>query len=309
VIRLTGLALAALVLLASPLAAQDESAAADSIVVSAQRSGAPMWIIDGPRGTLVLVGEITAIPETTLWYPDRLEEATREADRVILGIRSRVSPGDVLRLIFGGSRITRLPDGTVAADYLDAGQMARLTALERLYDEDYSRRSLLMTSFDLFTRRLRFNRDTGPDASDVVRRAANRADVPAEPVGTVRGEDVLDKLAEADPRSHIPCLDAAMTAAEAGRGIVAQRADAWRTFDVPAVMANPLEMALGQCWPWADTEMGGELRGQWTEALARASETEGVTLAVVPLRVLAEEDGVLDRLQGRGLVISGPDWR
>ncbi|MCL6250126.1 TraB/GumN family protein [Altererythrobacter sp. KTW20L] len=293
----------------TPLAAQDESAETDAIVVSAQRSGAPMWIVDGPRGTLVLVGEITAIPKSTPWYPDRLEEATREAERVILGTRSRVSPGDVLRLIFGGSRITRLPDRTVAADYLDAGQMARLTALEQLYDEDYSRRSLLMTSFDLFTRRLRFNRDTGPDASDVVRRAASRARVPAEPVGTVRGEDVLDNLAEADPRSHIPCLEAAMTAAEAGRDIVEQRADAWRAFDVPAVMANPLELALGKCWPWADSDLGGELRGQWTEALASASEAEGVTLAVVPLRVLAEEDGVLDQLQSRGLDISGPDWR
>ncbi len=306
-------AFATCALLASQqVAAQEASTdigADNAIIVSAQRSGAPMWIVDGLRGTIILVGEITAIPETTPWYPDRLEAVTAEAQRVILGTRSRVSPGDVLRLIFGGSRITRLPDGTVASDYLGAAQMQRLSALEQLYDEDYSRRSLLMTSFDLFTRRLRFNRDTGPDASDVVRRAADRADVPAEPVGSVRGEDVLDNLAAADPRVHIPCLEAAMTAAEAGRGVVEQRANAWRAFDIPAVMANPLEIALGQCWPWADAEMGGELRGQWTLALTRASDAEGVTLAVVPLRVLAETGGVLDQLRQSGLDISGPEWR
>jgi hypothetical protein len=34
-----------------------------------------------------------------------------------------------------------------------------------------------------------------------------------------------------------------------------------------------------------------------------------VTLAVVPIRVLAEEGGVLDQLKARDLDISGPRWR
>ena len=40
-----------------------------------------------------------------------------------------------------------------------------------------------------------------------------------------------------------------------------------------------------------------------------ARPLEGVTLAVVPLRVLAERDGVLDQLERRGLEIAGPAWR
>jgi hypothetical protein len=268
-----------------------------------------MWTIDTARGTIVLVGEIAAVPESTPWFPDRLEAATAGAQRVILGVRPKVSPGDILRLIFSGGRFTRLPDDSVAADFLDPAQLQRLTALEQQYDQDYSRRSFLISGFDLLTRRLRFNRDTGDDATDVVRQAARRADVPAEPVGTVRGEDMLDGLAAADPRTHVPCLEAAMTAAEAGSAIIEQRGADWRASDVPAVMANPLEIALGRCWPWADPELGGELRGQWTDALYRATGSEGVTLAVVPLRVLAETDGVLDQLERRGLDIAGPDWR
>jgi hypothetical protein len=34
-----------------------------------------------------------------------------------------------------------------------------------------------------------------------------------------------------------------------------------------------------------------------------------VTLAVVPLRVLAEEDDVLDQLEASGFAIGGPVWR
>ncbi|MEL1252075.1 TraB/GumN family protein [Aurantiacibacter gilvus] len=296
-------------LLLAPPAATQEGGEPNAIVVTAQRSGAPMWTIDTPTGTVILVGEIVAVPEATPWQPDRLEEATAEASRVILGFRSRVSPGDVLRLIFAGGSITRLPDDTVASDYLAPGQLARLAALEAEYDQDYARKSFLITAYDLLSRRLRFTRDTGRDASDVVRRAARRADVPADPVGSVRGEDMLDNLAEADPRDHLPCLEAAMTATEIGPELIEQRGADWRAYDVPAVMANPLEVALGRCWPWADDELGADLREHWVGAIENATGESGVTLAVVPLRLLAEPDGVLDSLQAGGHLISGPAWR
>ena len=301
------LALCALAV-ACPVAGQDEPAP-DEIVVTAQRSGAPMWTIATPRGTILLVGEIKAVPKSTPWFPDRLEDATRGAQRVILGIKPKVSPGDVFRIIFAGGKITRLPRDTVAGDYLDGAQRGRLAELERRYDQDYSRKSFLMTSFDLLARRLGFTRDTGKDASEVVEKAARRARVPAEPVGTVRGEDMLDSLAEAPPASHLPCLDAAMSATEQGPELVERRGADWRAFDVPAVMANPLEIALGRCWPWADQDVGSEIRGQWVDAIDRAAGAEGVTLAVAPLRVLAEEDGVLDRLVRKGFDVRGPAWR
>lgn len=292
----------------APAEAQ-EPAGTNEIVITAQRSGAPMWTIDTAGGAVVLVGEIRAVPKATPWFPDRLEEATAAADRVVLGIKPKVSPGDVFRIIFAGGKITKLPRDTVAADYLGPRQAQRLAALEAKYGEDYARSSFLITAFDLLTRRLGFSRDTGKDASDVVEKAARRAKVPAEPVGTIRGKDMLDSLAEADPQSHLPCLDAAMTATEIGPDLIEQRGADWRAFDVPAVMANPLEQALGQCWPWADQQVGTQLRGQWLAAIAQAAQQDGITLAVAPLRVLAEPDGVLDQLAAQGIAISGPQWQ
>ncbi|NVE95655.1 TraB/GumN family protein [Altererythrobacter sp. JGD-16] len=268
-----------------------------------------MWTIDTAGGTVILVGEITAVPKSTPWQPDRLEEATKEASRVIIRARPKFSPGDVFRLIFRGGRITKLPKESVAADYLSSEQRAELAALEAEYDIDYDRRSFLMTSFDLLARRLDFDDDTTKDATDIVRKAAGRADVPISRPERFRGEDLLDDLAEADPESHIPCLEAAMAATRAGQDIIAERGNAWRKYDVPAVMANPLEIALGKCWPWADEEIGEEIRDQWTGMIADAANETGVTLAVVPLRVLAEEGGVLDQLEARDLTISGPEWR
>ena len=295
--------------IASPLSAQEPAPTQNQIVVTAQRSGAPMWTIDTPTGTVILVGEIRAVPKSTPWQPDRLEEATEQAQRVIVRARPKFSAGDVFRLIFRGGRFTKLPDDTVAADYLTTEQRARLAALEAEYDMDYDRRSFLMTAFDLLARRLDFDDRTTDDATDVVKDAADDADIPVTRPERFRGEDLLDNLAEADPRDHIPCLEAAMAATEAGQPIIDQRGDDWRKFDIPAVMDNPLEVALGTCWPWADDELGEEIRGQWVGMIGDASESDGVTVAVVPLRVLAERDGVLDQLEASGFTIGGPDWK
>jgi hypothetical protein len=302
----------ALALVAAPATAQEAgepATSANAIVVTAQRSGAPMWTIETGRGVVILVGELRNVPKSTPWHPERLQEATAEASRVILGVQPKVSPGDILRLIFKGGSFTRLPGKTVAGDYLDAEQLARLAALEAEYDKDFARKSFLMTAFDFLTKRLRFNKDTADDAGDVVKKSASRARIPTERAGTLRGKDMLDSLAEAEPTDHIPCLEAAMRAAEIGPELVEQRGADWRAFRIPAVMDNPLEIALSRCWPWADPGVGSELRGIWVEQITRATGAEGVTLAVVPLRILAEEDGVLDRLEAAGLAIGGPVWR
>jgi len=306
--RLLGfLYLAALIPVAAT--AQDPAPTESSIVVTAQRSGAPMWTIDTPKGTIILVGEIRAIPKTTPWQPDRLKDATAQASRVILGARPKISPGDVFRIMFSGGKFTKLPDDNVASDYLDAAQWTRLEKLGTAQEEDYSRQSFLITSFQLLRKELRFNRDTADDASDVVKDAAEKANVPITRAATLRGEDIIDNLAEAPPAAHIPCLAAAMDAVEVGPDIVEQRGADWRRYDIPAVMANPLETALGRCWPWADETLGSELRTIWVEQIAEASSAKGVTLAVVPLRVLAESGGVLDQLAQRGFDISGPEWK
>lgn len=100
-----------------------------------------------------------------------------------------------------------------------------------------------------------------------------------------------------------------MTATEAGPAIVEQRGADWRAFDVVAVMDNPLEKAIGRCWPWGDPSLGSKLRGQWVDAIAASARREGVTLAVVPLRILAEQDGVLDSIERKGFNVRGPVWR
>ena len=304
------IACVAAVVIAPPrVAAQEAETTVDEIIVTARRSGAPMWEVTRGGSTVLLVGAIQAVPTGIEWRPDALEQATRQSDRVYFPQQANVSPADIFRVIWRSRTLTRMPEGKTSADYLSPEWQARLDALEATYDEDWSRDSFLILSSELLSDRLGL-RDRGrQEVGEVVRRAARRGRVPVTSIGTVRGDALIDDLLSRPPETWVPCIEASIAATEAGRAAVEARGRAWTRFDVPGVMASPIEVAMMQCWPWGDPTLGTLLRGQWISAVEGALREPGVTLAVAPLRVLAETGGVLDDLERRGFEIIGPDWR
>lgn len=290
-------------------AAAPPADSADDIVVTARASGAPIWeVTDGER-RLILVGALRGIPKDVAWSPAGLERAVRRADRVLYPIEPKVSVGDVFRLLFRSGKVTRLPKGQTAADYLPPELYGRLSRLlQDKGEEDWQQRSPVLLSFRLLTREAGF-RGRGRDLADIVGDEAKRAKVPGRPVGSIRGKDVIDTLMAQPPRAYARCIAASVDAAEAGpEGFVA-RGRAWADRDIPALIANPLDRALGLCWPWADPAIGPRLKTTWTDAIRMALRQPGTTLAVAPVRLLAEPGGVLDTLASAGLSISGPAWR
>ncbi len=288
-----------------PSSAEDTS---NDIVVVARRAGVPIWKAQTNAGTLLMVGEIDEVPRSSPWHPARLEEATKSADRVILGVSTKPTAGDFLRLLLKGGKAMKLPNGRVADDYLDVRLAQRLHDLEDRYDADYSGQNFLVTAHDILTKKLGLGRDVTSNATDVVRKVAKQARISTRPVDTMRFRAIIDNLLEAPPQSHIRCLRAAMDAADAGPESVDDRGRAWTRSDVAGLMANPIEVALGRCWPWSSEELGTELRRQWFAAIEEASKARGTTLAVVPIRVLVERGGVLDHLRQNGTDIDGPSW-
>lgn len=216
---------------------------------------------------------------------------------------------DLLRVMWRIRTIGWLPRDTTTADYLSPDVQARLeTAMADQRNDDWRTQSLLMLGIDLMQEKAGYDRG-GRDAVDVVRRASRRARVPGQPVGIVRGDELVESLISSPPETHAPCLEASLAAAEAGESAFRDRADAWRRFNVAAVVASPLDRALFQCWPWGDPEIGPQLKTAWLTAIETALGQDGVTLAVAPTRLLAEPGGVLDDLDARGFSIEGPNWR
>lgn len=298
----------------SVLAAQGQNEAPTrlgEVVVTARRAGAPMWTVrrDG-EGVMVLVGAIEEAPRDFEWRPQALEAAAARADRILFPQRGRASPADVLRLMWRIRTIGLLPEGTTTADYLTPEDQARLEALMTGWKTDQWRRSsLLLLAIDLFKNKAGETDARPVGADEAVRRAARKARVPIRSVGVVRGADLVEGLISAPPETHRECLRAALSAAELGPDALRLRAEAWRALRVAEVLASPVDQAVDRCWPWGDPQIGSQLRTEWTEAVTQAVSQPGLTLAVAPLRRLAEPDGVLDLLEAQGFEIDGPEWR
>lgn len=315
--RLATLALSACLALsaapASVLAAQEQAEAPtrlEEVVVSARRAGAPMWTVrrDG-EGVMILVGAIEEAPRGFDWRPQALEEAAGRADRILFPQRGRASPADVLRLIWRIRTIGWLPEGTTTADYLSPQDEARLEALMAdAKNDQWRRESLLLLAIGLIKDKAG-EKDARPvGADEAVRRAARKARVPIRSIGVVRGADLVESLISAPPETHRECLRAALSAAELGPDAMRLRAEAWRDLHVAAVLASPIDQAVDRCWPWGDPQIGPQLRAEWTEAVTQALGQPGLTLAVAPLRRLAEPGGVLDLLEAQGFEVDGPEW-
>ena len=299
---------------AAPTRAQTPEPAAaqlDDIVVQARRSGAPMWTVTRGDSTLILVGAITGIPRDLAWRPDDLEAAAARSNQILSPQVGQASVTDLLRVIWRARTIGLMPQGRTTADYLTPEYQARLEAI--MADErrqDWRTKSLLFVGFDLMQDKAGYRQGrSGDDAMDVIRRAARRARVSVRPVGMVRGDELIDSLITAPQTAHIPCVEAAIAAAEQGPDAARERAEDWRALRVADVVASPIDRALNQCWPWGDPEIAPQLRQQWAAAIETAMISPGVTMGVAPIRLLAEEGGVLDGLVARGFDVVGPEWK
>lgn len=292
-------------------APETQVAELDEVVVLARRSGAPMWTVTRGDSTLILVGAITGIPRDLRWRPDDLEAAAVRSDLILLPQQGRASIADLFRVIWRARTIGQMPPGRTTADYLTPEYQARLEAImagER--NQDWRTRSLLFVGFDLMQGKAGYTaRRGGDDAVDVIRRAARRARVDVRPVGTVRGDEIVESLISAPQSAHVPCVEAAIAAAEVGPDAARERAEDWRALRVADVIASPIDKALNQCWPWGDPEIAPQLRQQWAAAIETALISPGVVMGVAPIRLLAEEGGVLDGLEDRGFEVVGPAWK
>lgn len=280
----------------------------DDVIVTARRAGAPMWTVERGDSVVILIGSIEGVPRDYVWRPEALEAATRDSQRILYPMEAQASPADLLRMIWRIRTIARLPEGTTIADHVPPELLARLERLKADERSDAWRtESLVGLSFDLLRDAGRERRARGAPA--VVRAAARSARIPGEPVGVVRGDELIDNLITLPPSTYVRCVEAATAAAEAGPAGAAARLDAWSGLRVPEVLANPLDQALGLCWPSGDPDIAPALRTLWAEATNTALGQPGVTLGVAPLRILAEPGGVLDQLEAQGLDPRGPEWK
>ena len=300
------LALAATV---QPATAQAPNAQADEIVVTAQRTGIPVWRVNSPTTTVVLIGAINGVTKDTKWDPAALTETLRKADRVMFPSMTQLSgsPFALIGALAKWRKQATLPKGQSLQQMLPPEQFQRLVALQK--------RGLLKPGFE---RKHPFHlsimlRDIaegkpgyGPPASEVVRRTVKKHKIKMVPIETAKVKPVLNDFFSTPATAYVPCLIDSIALVEAGPGVVRARSVAWAQRRVTDVMRSPANKVWDSCQPPAiDNIARADLRVQVRSLLAQPQ----LTVAVVALDTLAKRGGVLDSLDAAGFDVRGPRWK
>ena len=293
---------------------------ADAIVITAQRSGIPVWRVRGPAGTLVLVGTSEDVAKGTNWNPESLANALRGADQVMFPQDAQLTGGFLAMLRAPGKvrRMQRLPAGETLARYVTPLQFRRLVGLQErgLLKSGFERQRPLFVAYDLieaakgepasggFLSISRVDWKTDPKA--FVRTSISRFRLRLVPMRKQSLNSALDNVATIPPAAQVPCLLAAADAADAGAQSFRARSQAWVRRQVPAVLNSPAERAFAICGSVVRT---GPTPQELETTLVGVVQQPLVTLAVVDLSQLGGADRILDHLAARGYELSGPAWK
>jgi uncharacterized protein YbaP (TraB family) len=295
---------------AAPAQKAGDRAQAEDIVVTGRRSGAPMWTVRSDTTTLVLVGGINGVSKTTHWDPAALTEALRKADRVMFpqSYSLTASPFRAIGWIAKWNKMGSLPKGQSLSAIAGPRSMRRLAALRArgMVRADYDRRHPLHLSQDL-RNRAKGDIDYSQDVADYAAHAAKKHKL-AEvvPIQRSKAKPVVKDLFASTPEDHLPCLEAALTMAEAGPAAVQARSDAWAARRVRDVLNSPADPVYERCWP---SGVFAERETNLLEQMKKLLAEPQVTMAVLSLRTLAERGGLLDGLEAAGFDIQGPAWK
>jgi hypothetical protein len=288
---------------------QPANSAVEEIVVTARRTGIPVWKVTGPKTTIVLIGSIEDVSKDTRWDPGALTETLRKADRVMFPsmVGLTASPFALVGILWRAKKMATLPKGQTLAQLMPAEQFQRLVALKNrgLLKAGFERSHPLVVADDL-REAAKGKRGYGIGASTYVERAARKYKLKRVPITTYKAKPILKDFFASPPRNYVPCLLSAAALAEAGPGAVKAHSDAWAERRVPDVLASPAEKAAEACSPknWNILPQT-DLRPQIRQLMSQPQ----VTVAVVSLGSLARPGGVLDDLSAAGFQVQGPRWK
>jgi uncharacterized protein YbaP (TraB family) len=296
-------ALAAVLQPASPPPTED-----DAIVITARRTGIPVWKVKRGDSTVVLIGTLTEVAAETEWNARALEATVAQSRRVIFPQTQqlRLSQSELDAFNKRWEKQARLPDGQRLSSMLDPADQARLGRLAaqgfalRDWDEIHPLHLAMSLQNTLLKR-------TGiEDGVDTAIEKAIRTHkvyrVPIKQANVYR----FDSLFSSKPKDHVACLKAMLDVAEGGPEAMRKRSAAWARRDVPAAVDSPVEAIETRCWQAVDPKTASAALIQTTLG---ALKRKGTTLAIVNLDTLARPGGLLDRLMADGMTIDGPAWR
>ncbi len=292
---------------AAPPPVDREATIVDELVVTSAAGGPAWWRVSSATTTIYVMGVPEALPKGLKWDQTLLRRRLVDANVLIGPPIVTAGLGDVFALI--NARKHFRSRGRME-DTLPPGLQARFLADRPALTSDtraYSGWTPLVAGLLMVSD---FRKKAGLEPREpagMITRLARDKGVKVTPAGSYRAVPLL-KAAEAGLTASGPtCLTDALDEIDAGAARVKTAAQGWARGDVAAALSaqRGYEKCLNSLPEGAD--LVSRSMNDTTDTLAKALITPGHSVAVVNLRTLLAQGGVLQRLQARGYKVTRPE--
>jgi uncharacterized protein YbaP (TraB family) len=278
----------------------------EELIVVGRLPGPAWWRVSDGDTTVYVLGAPSLAPKHMEWDRALFEKRLAGASVVILPFQDvKVRITGALGAAFN---FLRLRGGGPFEATLDEGTRARFVAARnRLGEpaEHYATRNPLAAGLMLATDYRDRTGLTTSDPTKLIKLLAGRDRVPVSQKSYDLGP-LMGAILRTPQAAGRACFDEVLAQAEAGPGVTRQAARAWAQGDVRGALAN--ERTYERCIasvPGAQT-FDARVKADQVAAIEQALKAPGHAIAVVPLRPLLAQGGVLDQLRAKGFTVKTP---
>jgi uncharacterized protein YbaP (TraB family) len=278
----------------------------EELVVTAKLPGPAWWTVSTANSKVYVLGAPSLAPKRMQW--DRTI-----FDRRLAGANEVIVPFQDVKVTFAGAlgaafNFMRLKSGGPFENTLDAGARARFVAEREKLGQaasHYGTKNPLAAGLVLANDYRDKNALTTSDPTKLIKLLAKQARVPVRQRSYNIGP-LMGAIIRTPQEAGRGCFDAVLAQAEAGPGLTHQAARAWAAGDVRGALEN--ERTYERCInlvPGAQ-KFDAQTKADTVADIEAALRKPGHAIAVVPLRPLLAQNGVLDQLRAKGFTVTTP---
>ncbi len=291
---------------ARPDPADPDAVIVEELVVTARLPGPAWWTVSNGASTVYVLGSPSLAPKHMAWDRSLFERRLKGANAVIL-------PFEDIRVTLTGSfgaafNYLRLKSSTPFEASLDPGARARfLQARTRVGQpaDRYKTRNPLAAGLMLATDYRKQADLTTSDPTKLVKLLAGQAKVRIVQRSYNLGP-LMGAILKTSPEAGRGCLEEVVAQVEAGPGVTLTATRAWAQGDVRGALGN--ERSYERCIalvPGAQV-FDARMKADQVADIEAALKRPGHAIAVVWLRPLLAQGGVLDQLRAKGYAVTTP---
>jgi len=283
----------------------------EALIVDAPMPGPAWWKVSDADTTVYVLGVPAMVPNDLAVDTSVFKRRVDGANVLIMGQEADVSVVRLVGLVVAGKRyfLSPTPMRQTLPPDLRARFEARLAAVKEKPDS-LDEVKPAFAGFMVANSKDGNVSITLGGVTDKAREIARGKDIVKKPrIRNLPGYSLVDALkslgAAPQPLQEL-CLDAGLRQAESGDGGIRVLAERWARGEVRAVVSA--DRGFSRCLASTPT-IARQLRSGRDDAvaaIAAALKTPGKAVAVIELRSLLAQDGVLERLRGQGFTVGVP---